>query len=1027
MKKHLKNNINKPEFILILIALSILIGCCFSNSALAQYANYNHPELRWQTIENERCIVHFHQGTERTARIVLAIAEKIYDPLTELYDYRPDGKLHYIIRDHDDYSNGGAYYYDNKIEIWAKPLDFELRGSHNWLWDVVTHETTHMIQLGASRKGPRWMPGIYFQLIDYEPEKCPDVLYGFPNRIASWPIALTSVPMWFAEGTAQFMTRDLKHDWWDSHRDMNIRVRVLDDNLLTYNQMCVFGKTSLDAESVYNHGYSLTRFIADEWGEDVLQGLSGVLGDPFTLSFNSASKKILGISEKELYRRWKDSLTTHYQEKTATIRSNIINGELLHDEGFANIYPEFSPDGKRIAFLSNKGQDYLSLSRLLYYDFEKKEIIESEAAVKGDFSWSPDSRYIAYARKTKPDIHGSKYSDIYLWDTQNEKAIRLTRNARLAVPSYAPDGKSLVAVHNTDGSENLAIVQLPDSIFDSDDLSDSIKWENLTHFTDGRQIFRPQYSTNGSKIFAATLDLNSRDIYSYDLTNEYWVEAWKPLVTGDADDRDVTVSADGNFIIFASDRTGIFNLYSMDLYTGKITALTNVIGGAFMPDVASDNQIVFAEFADGGYQLRKIDKPSVVEPDLLQYLTPEEQERPNLSAQPVATGKAQTYATPFNKLFFLPRIAWDHGKFKPGFYAYTGDLLDKLTLFAGAAVGEKGERDIYLNGEYSVLYPTLYIEAFNIVRHQSQTFEDPFVITGERIENGVAVPIYGDYSIDYKFDLLEVDLGAKVPVFEDYVLSAIFRNSKYRAILEFDDGGNFDYTYHRGNSYILRLNSDQRGLNVGQDIHPKSGFRGFVESAYENNRFLDGFEIEAEKGTIQEVYTDNNYLRVEADVDYYWNFYESLVLNPRLMAGWLSDDSVDSFYNLYAGGLMGLRGYPFYSMGGTKRGAGRLTMRFPILTGIDKKLGPFYFDRIHGGIFAEAGDAWVSKFDVGNIKSDVGAELRMKLFSWYGFPTDLQFTGAYGLNRFQIRDDNGFPVEYGKNWMWYFTLLFDFI
>lgn len=446
-----------------------------------------------------------------------------------------------------------------------------------------------------------------------------------------------------------------------------------------------------------------------------------------------------------------------------------------------------------------------------------------------------------------------------------------------------------------------------------------------------------------------------------------------------------------------------------------------------MPDVASDNQIVFAEFADGGYQLRKIDKPSVVEPDLLQYLTPEEQERPNLSAQPVATGKAQTYATPFNKLFFLPRIAWDHGKFKPGFYAYTGDLLDKLTLFAGAAVGEKGERDIYLNGEYSVLYPTLYIEAFNIVRHQSQTFEDPFVITGERIENGVAVPIYGDYSIDYKFDLLEVDLGAKVPVFEDYVLSAIFRNSKYRAILEFDDGGNFDYTYHRGNSYILRLNSDQRGLNVGQDIHPKSGFRGFVESAYENNRFLDGFEIEAEKGTIQEVYTDNNYLRVEADVDYYWNFYESLVLNPRLMAGWLSDDSVDSFYNLYAGGLMGLRGYPFYSMGGTKRGAGRLTMRFPILTGIDKKLGPFYFDRIHGGIFAEAGDAWVSKFDVGNIKSDVGAELRMKLFSWYGFPTDLQFTGAYGLNRFQIRDDNGFPVEYGKNWMWYFTLLFDFI
>ncbi len=1027
LKIQQKYMIERLESSTSLIVIAILIGICFTQIAFAQFANYNHPELRWQTIEDKRCVVHFHQGTERTARIVLAIAEEIYDPITDLYNYRPDGKFHYIIRDHDDYSNGGAYYYDNKIEIWAKPLDFELRGSHNWLWDVVTHETAHMVQLGASRKGPRWMPGIYFQLIDYEPEKRPDVLYGFPNRIASWPVALTSVPMWFAEGTAQFSTRDLKKDWWDSHRDMNIRVRALEDNLLTYNQMCVFGKTSIDAESVYNHGYSLIRFIADEWGETKLEALSDVLSDPLTISFNTASKKILGISEKELYRRWKTSITSHYQEKTEKIIDNVANGELLHDEGFANIYPEFSPNGKRVAFLSNKGQDYLSLSRLLYYDFEKAEVVESEAPVRGDFSWSPDCRYIAYGRKPGPDIHGSKYSDIFLWDTENETEIRLTRNARLAVPSYSPDGKSLVAVHNTDGTLNLVLVTLPDSIDNSEDLSDIVEWEKLTHFNDGRQIFRPQFSTDGSKIFAAILDLNSRDIYSFDLDNDDWSNAWNPLVTGDADDRDVTVSADGNHIIFASDRTGIFNLYTMDLYTGKISALTNVIGGAFMPDVASDNKITFAEFTNSGYQLKILEQPGAVESELMSYLQPQEQERPNLPNQPFATGDVSEYSTPFNKLFFLPRIAWDHGKFKPGFYAYTGDLLDKLTMFAGAAVGEKGERDLYLNGEYSVLYPTLYLEAFNIVRNQSQTFEDPFVIIDERIEDGVVVPVFGEYSIDYKFDLLEVDLGAKMPIFEDYVISAFFRNSKYRAVLEFDDGGNFDYTYHRGSSFILRLNNDLRGLNVGRDIHPQSGFRGWIETAYEKNRFLDGFEIEAEKGTIQEVYTNNNYLRIEADVDYYWNFYESLVLNPRLLGGWLSEDSIDPFYNLYAGGLMGLRGYPFYSMGGTKKAAGRLTMRFPIITGIDKKWGPFYLDRIHGGLFAEAGDAWVTEFDPGSIKSDIGAELRMKLFSWYGFPTDLQFTGAYGLNRFQIEDDNGFPVEYGKTWMWYFTLLFDFI
>ena len=95
----------------------ILITLLLITSSYAQPTGYNHPELRWQTIETEHFVVHFHDGTERTAREIAGIAELVYKPITDLYNYEPDAKVHWIIRDHDDYSNGASYYYDQKINL----------------------------------------------------------------------------------------------------------------------------------------------------------------------------------------------------------------------------------------------------------------------------------------------------------------------------------------------------------------------------------------------------------------------------------------------------------------------------------------------------------------------------------------------------------------------------------------------------------------------------------------------------------------------------------------------------------------------------------------------------------------------------------------------------------------------------------------------------------------------------------------------------------------------------------------------
>jgi len=244
---------------------TIILFILLSNLVVSQ-GWYNHPELDWQTIETEHFLIHYHTETKRSAEEAAAVAEKIYKPVTSFYDFEPDTKTHLIIEDVDDISNGAAYYYDNKILIWALPLDFDLRGSHRWLNNVITHEFTHIIQIGAAMKYPRRFPASFIQLLNYEDEKREDVLYGYPNILMSYPLPGVSVPPWLAEGTAQFMYPGANFDFWDSHRDMIVRDRILHDNLLPFEAMNAFGKRGIGNESTYNQGFMFCSWMVEQYG-----------------------------------------------------------------------------------------------------------------------------------------------------------------------------------------------------------------------------------------------------------------------------------------------------------------------------------------------------------------------------------------------------------------------------------------------------------------------------------------------------------------------------------------------------------------------------------------------------------------------------------------------------------------------------------------------------------------------------------------------------------------------------------------
>gem|GEM_PF-1918769 len=72
----------------------------------------------------------------------------------------------------------------------------------------------------------------------------------------------------------------------------------------------------------------------------------------------------------------------------------------------------------------------------------------------------------------------------------------------------------------------------------------------------------------------------------------------RPLTEGDEIEKQPAFSADGKRIAFASNRTGTFQIFAMELATGERTQLTNVAEGATYPSWSPDGKAVAFVTAD---------------------------------------------------------------------------------------------------------------------------------------------------------------------------------------------------------------------------------------------------------------------------------------------------------------------------------------------------------------------------------------------------------------------------------------------
>ncbi|MEJ5304512.1 MAG: biopolymer transporter Tol [Ignavibacteria bacterium] len=1023
------------------VTLIFLVLSAYSTNA--QFNEY-YPEVNWYTIETKHFSVHFHEGAERTAKVIAKIAEEIYEPITSFYGYKPE-RVHFVIKDIDDYSNGATYFFDNKIEIWAPPLDTDLRGTHHWLRNVISHEFTHMVQLQAAMKLNRRVPAFYLQVLNYERERRPDVLYGFPNVIVSYPIPSINVPQWFAEGTAQYMRNEFQYDYWDSHRDMILRSYVLDGNMLTWNQMTVFEKTSLGNESVYNSGFALVSYIAYRYGEKKLIEINNRLKDKLSFTIDEAIKKVLNISGEQLYNEWKEFLKDYYTKNTEIIRGNLFTGQLIEPEGFGNFYPVFSPDGSKLYYLSNKNEDYF-LTSLYVYDFKTKKSELVQSGVRSTFALTPDGNKIIYSKLTEKNKNLVKIHDLYIYDLEKKKEKRLTYGLRANNPSLSPDGKTIVYVSQKDGTLNLFLIDI-----------EGKNQRQLTFFKNGEQVYNPKFSPNGKKIvFDYSLN-ESRDIAICDLDgnidfliNEKNIDERNPVFVNEDE------------IIYSTDKKGIFNLFVYNLNTGSKRQITNVVGGAFMPACNFKGEIAYAGYTSTGYKIFFVDRFDTLNfdyiPEYNYKLFPIDQSKKvngnfdweklkNFDDTQIPDFKVKKYSANFTKLSFIPFLRYDNYSrsakgfelIKPGFYFYSSDILNRTGMFGSIAINSRFERDLYFGLEYRDrvpiffqlgLKPELNLEVYSV----SRKAENFLGLSPDTLADGTINYAYKT-PVTVTYNLFEVDLSAKHYLFsKNHTLQFKTIYSRYSADLSsFLLPGGILYPatfeiYLRGWTFNLTYNFENILLKKDNDINPY-GTKVNLNFEYSTNDFNPETYYDENEGALLTRYGKTKYSRIELNLMQAFKLpagKHSLTFKTR--AGTTLGPETDSFFDFYLGGLIGMKSYPFYAISGNEIFHLNVNYRFPIFEDIDKRIYNLYVDKIYGSIYFDFGNAWQSKaVKLKNFKKGVGAELRVQMNSFYMFPTSLFVNLAYGFDEF--KRENIFTketIKYGKELLVYFGILFGF-
>ena len=1064
----------KPKILCALVAslFLVILTLAFPRPAAAGLRTgffHNFPELEWMTAETEHFVVHYYPATEHTARLVVRICDQVYESVTSQFDYPLSRKTHIVIRDQEENANGFAVYSSDWITIWSTNLYTRLRGRMDWIPVVLTHEFAHIVSLKVNES---FFEHAYAGVgLGLHRDGRNNFTVGFLLPI---PGGMKAPFVWI-EGGAEYWTGEAGPNAWSTSRDMLLRASVLEDNLLTWEELQTRGgKNRLDQERIYNSGYSMGLYLKETQGVDAYARLAIEAGKKWRWNWNSVFDEVIGVDGEAFYQGWVDWITEKYEAQTAPIRAEMHEGKkirlqaprkpwaemtqyekekdgVLLVDSIQQHYPRFSPDGRWLAFWRDGGSIVLlpvAEEELPQYTGEllgrdEARAVEDGAVVIGDaedshFAFSPDGGRVVFTAQSLEHWYGQEWSldgyyrnDLVIADilrapdgaVEDLAVERLTSELRAMDPDWSPDGSSIAFVHTDDGRHALGVRPLSGT-------DEAIRW--LLDFSDNTQIAGPVWSTDGSRIAFQLYRDGQADLAVVNADGS----GLELLTCDPAEDRDPYWAADGR-IYFSSDRTGIFNIYALDPSGASLVQLTHVLGGAYHPSLTGKGNIIYSGFTAFGWKLYFLRQEDFYNRELSTWAAPESRSLEALPGKPLDLPELEpTRYNFFDGLqppFFGPGIIYDNEHIRGGFDILISDYLETHTLLAEVMIGE--DYDIVAQYVNEMWYPDLSVAFQQAIR--SMDIGSRIALNPSEPDKLTEVEVKQKYRVRRLMAAAGYELSPELAVLFEYTYRTIEGKTALTAHT-WDEQIESDFF----NWNILYSNVDRmRGDN---DINPRDG-REFSLAytyglttvaplyAFDDGDILDDYGFHRVDVSFTEFmpvpFWPLNLLHSDF-LD--WLDRHNHTLEFSFLGGYI-DSNVHVYDEFHAGGRIPLitiadfssnvqfAGYEAFSIAGETILVASLAYRFPCpglgRNGeIDRIVGPIFVDKLYASIFTTAGNAW--SYDPATGEREVPFSDRASNGNRWLFDLGLELRlKCYAFNSFYwnsfVRVAYGFQKVYG--------------
>src|SRR6267142_832324 len=308
------------------LGLTLLALLGLAGAARAQYFGQNKVQYRrydWHSITSDHFEVYFYPGLDSLAMRVMDLAEKTHDRLSRRMGHTLGRRVPIILYgSHNDFAQtnvtpelidagtGGF------TEVLRNRVVLPFTGSYEDLRHVVVHELTHAFMF--------------------------DLLYGGSAASMLAHQTFFSIPLWFAEGLAEYMSLGM-----ESNAEMFLRDGVIEGRLppLQYSGGYI----------VYKQGQSALSYFVDRYGEDRLRDLLRRIRQVH--SFDNAFERAAGISVSKFDEQWREWLKRRYWP-TIAVKQNAEQfarqlTDHRADQSNMNTAPSISPQGDRVAYFSD--------------------------------------------------------------------------------------------------------------------------------------------------------------------------------------------------------------------------------------------------------------------------------------------------------------------------------------------------------------------------------------------------------------------------------------------------------------------------------------------------------------------------------------------------------------------------------------------------------------------------------------------------------------------------------------------------